>query len=467
MTNCSVPQLSEQELKNSALYRLDDKYMSWGDTVHYQSRPIIADSCLGDRVVDIHGNIYLDSQMWHSSCNFGYRNREIEQAVERQLHKLPQVSGDYLHEEKLLLAEEICEAIYQRTGLRGRVGFNVGGMLVVEDALKIVRKNTGRNRVATLMGGYHGRSLTVSGMSSSHRYRQYYGEFADRAIMFPYANCGQCYYDKQPGECGSYCGKMISRAMENDFYGIASENSNEIGAFFFELCQGRGYTAPPKDFFRQFVPEMQKRGILIVDDEIQVGMFRTGKLFAFEHYDIVPDIITLGKSLTNGLSPLSAVWAREELVSRDIFTPGHAHSNFANHSLGTAAALQTWRYMIAQDYEPLLSQKSAYFMGGLRRLKQRYPFIGLIEGLGMLFSVTFTTPDGLPWCNAGKQAVTLAQDNDYVYQGETLCLILNSGGYHCEKIKLAPWLDMGYEEMERMLTILDQVFAALADAEEV
>ncbi|CAK8739362.1 Acetylornithine/succinyldiaminopimelate aminotransferase [Sodalis praecaptivus] len=278
-------------------------------------------------------------------------------------------------------------------------------------------------------------------MSSSHRYRQYYGEFADRAIMFPYANCGQCYYDKQPGECGSYCGKMISRAMENDFYGIASENSNEIGAFFLELCQGRGYTVLPKDFFRQFVPEMQKRGILIVDDEIQVGMFRTEKLFAFEHYDIVPDIITLGKSLTNGLSPLSAVWAREELVSRDIFTPGHAHSNFANHSLGTAAALQTWRYMIAQDYEPLLSQKSAYFMGGLRRLKQRHPFIGLIEGLGMLFSVTFTTPDGLLWRNAGKQAVTLAQDNDYVYQGETLRLILNSGGYHCEKSNWPPgWI---------------------------
>lgn len=320
--------------------------------------------------------------------------------------------------------------------------------------------------MATLMGGYHGCSLTVSGLSSSHRYRQAYGEFADRAIMFPNANCGQCYYDKQPGECDCYCGKMISRATENDFYGLASDNSNEIGAFFLEICQGRGYTVPPRDFFRQFVPEMQKRGILIVDDEIQVGMFRTGKLFAFEHYDIVPDIITLGQSLTNGLSPLSAVWAREELVSRDIFTPGHAHSHFANHSLGTAAALQTWRYMTAQDYEPRLSQKSDYFLGGLRRLKQHYPFIQQIEGLGMLFSVSFATPDGLPWRNAGKQAVTLAQDNDYIYQGETLRLILNSGGYYDEKIKLSPWLDIGFEEMERMLTLLDQVFTALASAEE-
>ncbi len=84
-----------------------------------------------------------------------------------------------------LLAKQICDAIYERTGLKGRVSFNAGGTLVVEDALKIVRKNTHRNRVASMMGAYHGRSLTVSGLSSSHRYRQFFGKFTDRAIMFP------------------------------------------------------------------------------------------------------------------------------------------------------------------------------------------------------------------------------------------------------------------------------------------
>nr|WP_243677208.1 vitamin B12 dependent-methionine synthase activation domain-containing protein [Sodalis glossinidius] len=101
----------------------------------------------------------------------------------------------------------------------------------------------------------------------------------------------------------------------------------------------------------------------------------------------------------------------------------------------------------------LKSQKADYFLGGLRRLQQHYPFIQQTEGQGMLFSVTFATQEGLLWRNAGKQVVTLAQDNDYIYQGETLRLILNSGGYYDEKIKMSPWLDIGYEEMERMLTL--------------
>ncbi len=454
----------DKQDKIDYLRKLDEQYMSWGDTVHYQSRPIIAQSCRGETVIDINQHIYIDTQMWHSSCNFGYRNPEIEQAMNRQMCSLPQVSGDFLHEEKLLLAKQICDAVYERTGLKGRVSFNVGGSMVVEDALKIVRKNTRRNRVASMMGAYHGRSLTVSGLSSSHRYRQYFGECADRAIMYPFAHCSQCYYEKKREDCNDYCARMIAKSLDTDFYGVASDDSNEIGAFFLELCQGRGYTIPPRNFFKKFVPEMQRRGILIVDDEIQVGMYRTGKIFAFEHYDIVPDIITLSKSFTNGLSPLSAVWAREELVSRDIFTPGHAHSNFANHSLGTAAALQTWRYMMSRDYESQLPVKSEYYLQGLQRLKMKYPFIHQVDGLGMLFNMTFTDKQGRPWKNAGKRAVTLAQDNDYIYHGEIFRLILNSGGYYNEGLKLAPYLDITIAQIDRTMALLDQVLARLSES---
>ncbi|MGJ0580640.1 aminotransferase class III-fold pyridoxal phosphate-dependent enzyme [Xenorhabdus bovienii] len=149
LNNVSVERLRE----------IDQKYLSWGDTVHYQERPIIADHCHGELIHDLEGNTYIDTQMWHSSCNFGYRNPTIEQACRKQFEKLPQISGDFLHEEKLLLAEKVCQAIYERTGIKGRISFNVSGTLVVEDALKIVRQNTGRNRVATMMGGYPLRSL--------------------------------------------------------------------------------------------------------------------------------------------------------------------------------------------------------------------------------------------------------------------------------------------------------------------
>ena len=357
---------------NKSLRDIDRTVLCWADTVHYQDNPIIVSHCQGEIVTDLQGRRYIDTQMWHSSCNFGYQNPEITKAVHRQLDNLPQVSGDFLHAEKLLLAQEVEAAIFARTGLHGRVSFNVGGTLVVEDALKIVRKQTGKSKVGAFMGAYHGRSLTVSGLSSSHRYRQEFGDFPHRAEFFAFPNPADCYYE------------------------LPAEADQELGAFMLELCQGRGYAIPPRHFYQQFVPQLQERGLLIVDDEIQIGMFRTGKLFAFEHFGITPDIITLSKSFTNGLTPLSLVWAREELVNPDHYGPGHAHSNFANHSLGTAAALATWRYMLAQNYEQSLPEKGAYYLNKLRELRDKYWFIGAVDGLGLLLNMVFQRADGPP-----------------------------------------------------------------------
>lgn len=448
----------------NVLRDIDENIMSWADTVHYQNNPIIAKSCEGDLLIDAQGHTYVDTQMWHSSCNFGYKNQQISAAVHQQLDSLPQVSGDFLHEEKLLLAQEVEQAIFERTGVRGRVSFNVGGTLVVEDALKVVRKNTGKNKVGVFMGAYHGRSLTVTGMSASHRYRENFGDFPHRAEFFAFPNPADCYYELPEGvNQADYYAKMLRKRFANDFHGIASENSQELGALFLEICQGRGYTIPPKQFFHQFVPELQQKGLLIVDDEIQVGMFRTGKLFAFEHYGIKPDIITLSKSFTNGLSPISLIWAREDLVDPLNFGPGHAHSNFANHSLGTAAALATWRYMMQQDYEQSVPKKGAYYLQRLQELKEKYWFIGSVDGLGLLLNVVFQHRDGSPFEGLGKLAVTLAQDCDYHYQGKKLRMILNAGGFSAEGLKLAPYLDITEAEIDRTIALLDQVFAKLSD----
>jgi len=445
------------------LREIDRNIMLWSDTVHYQDNPIIVDHCHGEIITDLQGNNYIDTQMWHSSCNFGYRNMEIEKGLRHQLDQLPQVSGDFLHAEKLLLAKEVENAIFERTGLHGRISFNVGGTLVVEDALKIVRHHTGKSKVAAFMGAYHGRSLTVSGLSSSHRYRQPFGEFPYRAEQFAFPDPADCYYELPEDQSQSdYYARMITKRFENDFYGLATDEDQELGAFFLELCQGRGYTIPPLDFYQKFVPQLQQRGMLMVDDEIQIGMFRTGKLFAFEHFNIKPDIITLSKSFSNGLSPVSLVWARSDLVSPDKFGPGHAHSNFANHSLGTAAALATWKYMLSQNYETTIPQKGNYYLIRLQELKNKYWFIGSVDGLGLLLNMVFQHPDGRPLKGLGKVAVTLAQDNDYFYQGRPYRLILNAGGLSCEGLKLAPYLDISYAEIDRTVALLDQVLMKLA-----
>jgi 4-aminobutyrate aminotransferase/(S)-3-amino-2-methylpropionate transaminase len=452
----TLPKASIEDLR-----KIDRECLSWGDTVHYQKNPIFISGCQGGLVFDNEDKTYIDTGMWHSSCNFGYRNPQIESEVLRQFNTLPQACGDFLHREKLLIAKQVVDAIYERTGVKGRVSFNVGGSLVVEDALKIVRKNTGKNKVAVMMGGYHGRSLATLNLSSSHRYRQYFNEFPERAIMFPFANCSQCFYEKEKVSCDLYCARMIGKAFENEYYGIASATSSEIGAMIIEPCQGRGYTIPPKDFYQKFITVLREHGVLIVADEIQVGMYRTGKLFAFEHFGIVPDIITLSKSFTNGLSPVSLVWARGDLVDPEIFTPGHAHSNFANHPLGTAAALATWQYMLAQDYETSVPAKGEYFLAKLRQLQARHSFVYSVDGLGLLLNMVFADQRGVPYRNSAQLAAAIAQDNDFTWGRNTWRMILQTGGYDLNVLKFAPYLDISYEEIDRTIGVLDQVLQEL------
>jgi 4-aminobutyrate aminotransferase-like enzyme len=448
------PHLTDE---SDRLRRIDAECMSWGDTVHYAKDPLIVTGCTRDTVDDDSGHTYLDTGMWHSSCNFGYANQTISDAVAAQLGALPQVCGDYLHREKLLLAEQVVTTIEERTGVRGRVSFNVGGALAVEDALKLVRKHT---------GSYHGRSLGTLSLSSSHRYRQYYNEFADRAVMLPFADCAHCYYGKSPVDCGLFCGAMVTKAVSNEYYGLATDDSTEIGGMFIEAAQGRGYTIPPRGFYREFVDEMRRRGVLIVADEIQVGMFRTGRLFAFEHFGFVPDIITMGKSLTNGLSPLSLTWARESLVAPTIVTPGHTHSNFANHSLGTAAGLATWRYMMAQDYDVSVPRKGALFLAGLRRLKARHPWIASVDGLGLLANMVFSDSHDRPLRGLAKRAVEVGQRRDCTWEGARWRMLLSAGGPELNVLKFAPYLDITEPEIDRTIgvlgQILDEVGAGLA-----
>src|SRR5207253_8313774 len=141
-----------------------------------------------------------------------------------------------------------------------------------------------------------------------------------------------------------------------------------------EVVQGTGgYVIPPQGYFERLATLCRDRGILLVDDEIQMGMFRTGKMWAIEHVGAAPDVVVFGKALTNGLNPLSGIWAREELISPETFPPGSTHSTFASNTLGTAVALEAVRMMQENDYETLVQRKGAYFLAQLKDLQRRYP----------------------------------------------------------------------------------------------
>src|SRR5882762_8793241 len=186
---------------NTELLRKDSEYCSFGDTVHYADPPKVFVRCHGSYLFDDDGTPYLDLQMWYSAVNFGYGNRRLNDALKRQIDTLPQLACQYLHAEKVELAEALCKLMEQRLGVKGRVQFNVGGAQAIEDSLKLIRNATGKNLNFAFMGGYHGRTLGASAITSSYRYRRRFGHFSDRAQFIPYPYCFRCPYEKTYPDC--------------------------------------------------------------------------------------------------------------------------------------------------------------------------------------------------------------------------------------------------------------------------
>ena len=446
----------------------ENRYCSHGDTVHYAETPKLFERCEGSYLYDARGTQYLDLQMWYSAVNLGYANAAVAKALRAQIDKLPQLACQYLHREKIELAQAICESIERAFGIKGRVQFNVGGSQAIEDALKLVRKATGRSRMLAFQGGYHGRTLGASAITSSYRYREAFGEFADRAefIPFPYPFRSPHRGDAQQTE--DDCIAEFERRFEHEYTGTWNPKTgrSEFGAIFVEAVQGTGgYVIPPKNYFRRLAAICRKHGILVVDDEIQMGFRRTGKMWAMEHFDIQPDIIVFGKALTNGMNPLSGIWAREELINPGVFGPGSTHSTFSSNTLGTATGLAVMRILGRADYESSVMRKGAYFLEKLRELRAKHREIGEVDGLGLALRMEMCEADGFtPSRRLADRMFQLGLEGDLVIGSRTMGLVLDIGGYYKNVITLAPSLEITTEEMDLAATALDQVISRAKQA---
>jgi 4-aminobutyrate aminotransferase / (S)-3-amino-2-methylpropionate transaminase / 5-aminovalerate transaminase len=175
------------------------------------------------------------------------------------------------------------------------------------------------------MGGYHGRTLGASEITSSYRYRRRFGHFSNRAHFVPFPYCYRCPYGKTLDSCDYYCVNQVERLFETEYNSFwdAKANEAEFVAFYVEPVQATGgYIIPPPEYFSRLQKILKERKILLVDDEIQMGFFRTGKFWALEHFGVQPDIVVFGKAMTNGLNPISGVWATEALISPAKFRLG-------------------------------------------------------------------------------------------------------------------------------------------------
>jgi 4-aminobutyrate aminotransferase-like enzyme len=447
---------------NEELLADEARYCSFGDTVHYVNPPKIFSGCEGSYLFDEAGTPYLDLQMWYSAVNFGYANPRLNEALKRQIDTLPQIASQYLHPTKIELSKMIAQDAQAKWGRPGRVHFNVGGSQSIEDSLKIVRNATqGKSLMFAFEGGYHGRTLGASAITSSYRYRRRFGHFGERAqfVPFPYHFRGPRGISKE--EYGEQCVAQFARLFETEYNGVwdPKVGQAEYAAFYVEPIQGTGgYVIPPPNFFTGLKKVLDQFGILLVVDEIQMGFFRTGKLWAIEHFGVQPDVLVFGKALTNGLNPLAGVWAREELINPTIFPPGSTHSTFASNPLGTAVGLETMKMLAETDYEGMVMSAGEHFLAGLRDLQKRHPEIGDVDGLGLALRAEICQADGFtPNKALLDRMVDIGLGAGLTHQGKPIGLVLDVGGYYKNVITFAPSLHISPAEIDLGLALLDQL----------
>ncbi|GHV54060.1 aspartate aminotransferase family protein [Deltaproteobacteria bacterium] len=454
--------MKTKKIDEKTLLDIEAKCCSYGDTVHYLEPAKFFTGCSGSFLYDNKDTPFLDLQMWYSAVNFGYANERLSNAMKRQLDTLPQLASQYLHKEKVELASMLCAVMKKAWGEDGRVHFNVGGSQAVEDSLKLVRNACGgKSLMLAFEGGYHGRTLGATSITSSYRYRRRYGHFSDRAMFIPFPYCFRCPYKQTRDTCDFYCVSQFARLFETEYYGVWDPKAQEAeyAAFYVESIQGTGgYVVPPEGYYPRLKRVLDEHKILLVDDEIQMGFYRTGKLWGLANFGVTPDILIFGKAMTNGLNPLAGIWAKEALINPKVFPCGSTHSTFASNPLGTAVALETMRMLEESDYDKTVNDRGRYFLSGLRELKKRYSIIGDVDGLGLALRAEICAKDGFTPDKAMlDRIVDEGIKGDVEVNGKKYGLVLDVGGYYKNVITFAPSLHITREEIDLAMRLLDEI----------
>lgn len=361
--------------KAKAIIERDQQVISPSYTRAY---PLVAARAYGAMVEDPDGNLFLDFAAGIAVVSTGHCHPQVVQSIQDQARRLIHMSGtDFYYENLVQLAEKLASLV--PGNVPRRVHFCNSGTEAIEAAIKLTRYHTGRSEFIAFTGAFHGRTMgSLALTASKSRQKQGFFPMMPGAHHTPYADCYRCAHGKTPDSCAVEC----VQAIESELFRTELP-PEDCAAIFVEPIQGEGgYIVPPKKFFEALRELADRYSILIVFDEVQSGMGRTGKMFACEHFEAIPDVICLAKGIASGL-PLGATIARADLMT----WPQGAHaSTFGGNPVAVAAALTTID-LLQQSLIENAASVGAHLMDKLRHLPQQFPQVGDVRGLGLMIGI--------------------------------------------------------------------------------
>jgi 4-aminobutyrate aminotransferase len=342
--------------------------------------PFVMSHGKGAQVWDVDGNRFLDFAAGIAVCSTGHSHPAVVQAVKDAAEQFLHISSDYWHEGQVRLAERLNELSPMRQPVMSF--FTQSGTESVEAALKLARYVTGRGRFIGFLGGFHGRTMGSLAFTSS-KYTQQKGFFPTMpgVTHVPYPN------GYRPLFAGADQGRAVLDYIEQVLF-VHNVPPGEVAAILVEPIQGEGgYLVPPDGFLAGLRTLCDRHGILLIFDEVQSGIGRTGKMFACQHWDVAPDIMTLAKGLGSGL-PIGMMVAKRSIMQK--WSRGAHGNTFGGNPLCCAAALATLD-LVEHAYRDNAARIGEYFMRKLRVLADRYSVIGDIRGKGLMIGMELVT----------------------------------------------------------------------------
>jgi 4-aminobutyrate aminotransferase len=361
--------------KAKALIARDKTVVSPSYTRGY---PLVIERGSGATVEDVDGNVFLDCAAGIAVNATGHSHPDVVRAITEQAQKFLHMSGtDFYYEPQVRLAEELAAIVPIQGGVRSFFGNS--GTEAIEACLKLSRYATGRPNLIAFIGGFHGRTMGSLALTASKAIqRRGFGPLLPGVYHAPYPDRYRCPIGSTPESCAAACIDFIEHQL---FTNLVSPD--EVAAIVVEPIQGEGgYIVAPDEFLQRLRELTKKHGILLVADEVQSGMGRSGKMFAIEFAGVEPDMIAIAKGIASGL-PLGVAVARAGLMA---WPPGAHASTFGGNPVSCAAALATIS-LLRESLVQNAADVGAHLMSGLKALADKHPLIGDVRGRGLMVGV--------------------------------------------------------------------------------
>ena len=383
---------------------------------------------------DSEGKKYLDCFAGVSVINCGHCNPEINKKVTEQVNTLQHVCNIYLTENFVNLAEKLAKVT---PGNLQKSFFCSTGTEANEGAALLAQIYTGKSEFIALKNGLHGRTKLTMSLTGIGMWRTDPNPVG--GINFaPNPYCYRCPLGKKHPECNLACADAIEDI-------IKTATSGQPAAFIAESIQGNaGIVVPPKGYFQRVKEILSHYGALFIDDEVQTGFARTGKMFAIENFDVVPDIMSMAKALGNG-APISAFISTAEIA--DTYTRPGA-STLGGNPVSSTAGLAVLEYIEEHQLMENANARGEQLRKGLKELQQKHPIIGDIRGLGLMDGAEFVKPDGSPAPEELDKVLEAMKDRGF---------IIGKNGIGRNVMAFQPPLVITEEDINEVLNALDMV----------